>query len=339
MRALILEDNRDRRVAMIGRLAERFPFLRVVFFDASKKMIDFMESDELQDVVMISLDHDLEMLPGSQGDWIDPGTGLDVARWLSERAKPLCPVVVHTTNTHRGGKMTRLLEKSHWVAHRVIPHDDLEWIDTDWFRVVRNAIVDFAPQRRSAPVLPMESKVHLIRSLLDGQYESGQAFCRAAMTKITEAFVGDLRSMCGDVSAEVMALVSKNSFASALDSEGPLVKWHREVGFIGSPSIIFIEVAERGPLAVEQLPDITESAAQRLSQSGIRQVQVRIAEVADMQALLVVSAAKSLAGASVQATITELKEAIEIALYVGLHWLPSGKKSNLAQQKKKNSMP
>jgi len=85
MRALILEDNRDRRVAMIGRLAERFPFLRVVFFDASKKMIDFMESDELQDVVMISLDHDLEMLPGSQGDWIDPGTGLDVARWLSER--------------------------------------------------------------------------------------------------------------------------------------------------------------------------------------------------------------------------------------------------------------
>lgn len=148
MRALILEDNRDRRVAMIGRLADRFPFLRVVFFDESKKMIDFMESNELRDVVMISLDHDLEMLPGLERDWIDPGTGLDVARWQSKQTKPLCPVVVHTTNSHAGGKMTRLLEKSHWVAHRVIPHGDLEWIDTDWFRVVRNAIVDFAPQRR-----------------------------------------------------------------------------------------------------------------------------------------------------------------------------------------------
>ena len=88
MRALILEDNRDRRVAMIGRLAERFPFLHGAFFDESEKMIDFMKSDQLQDIVMISLDHDLELIPGSEGDWIDPGTGLDVARWLSKRSKP-----------------------------------------------------------------------------------------------------------------------------------------------------------------------------------------------------------------------------------------------------------
>ena len=96
--------------------------------------------------------------------------------------------------------------------------------------------VDFAPQHQSVPLLSVESKVSLIRSLLDGEYESGQAFCRAAMTRITETFVGDLRIACGDVSAEVMALVSKNSLASALDAEGPLVKWHREVGFGISPS-------------------------------------------------------------------------------------------------------
>jgi hypothetical protein len=161
MRALILEDNRDRRVAMIGRLAERFPFLRVDFFDTSAKMIDFMESDSLQDVAMISLDHDLELIPGLQGDWIDPGTGLDVARWLADRSKPLCPVVVHTTNSRAGTKMMRLLEKSHWISHRVIPHDDLDWIETDWFRVVRNGIVDFAPQRRETRALPVESKVGL----------------------------------------------------------------------------------------------------------------------------------------------------------------------------------
>ncbi len=209
MRALILEDNRDRRVAMIGRLAERFPFLSVVFFDTSGKMIDYMNGDSWEGVVLISLDHDLEIIAGQNGEWIDPGDGLDIARWLSERPKPHCPVIVHTTNTGASGKMMRLLEKSHWVSHRVIPHGDLEWIDTDWFRVVRNAIVDFAPRRRVTPVLTGEGKIGLIRSLLDGEFESGQAFCRAALKKITDAFARDLRIVVGDVSVEVMALARK----------------------------------------------------------------------------------------------------------------------------------
>ena len=116
MRTFILEDNRDRRMAMIGRLAERFPFLDVSFSDASQQMIDFMKSEKLEDVVMISLDHDLELLPGPEGNWVHPGTGLEVASWLSELPEPLCPVVVHTTNSRGGHQMMRLLEKSHWVA-------------------------------------------------------------------------------------------------------------------------------------------------------------------------------------------------------------------------------
>ena len=151
MCALILEDNRDRRVAMTGRLTERFPFLHVSFFDASQQMIDFMKSEKLEDVVMISLDHDLELLPGPEGNWVDPGTGVDVASWLSELPEPLCPVVVHTTNSRGGDQMMRLLEKSHWMAHRVKPYDDLRWIDADWFPVARNAIVDSAPKRRPDP--------------------------------------------------------------------------------------------------------------------------------------------------------------------------------------------
>lgn len=152
MRALILEDNRDRRVAMIGRLMERFPFLQIAFFDESDKMIDFMRSDTLQDVAIISLDHDLELIPGQDGTWIDPGTGLDVARWLSERPKPICPVVVHTTNSRGADEMMRLLKKSHWSSYRVIPYDDLRWIDTDWFAAVRNAIVNYVPERRPTPI-------------------------------------------------------------------------------------------------------------------------------------------------------------------------------------------
>ena len=48
---------------MSGRLAKRFPSLHIAFFEAAMEMIDFMKSDNLQDVVLISLDHDLEMIP------------------------------------------------------------------------------------------------------------------------------------------------------------------------------------------------------------------------------------------------------------------------------------
>ena len=152
MRALILEDSRDRRVAMIQRLMERFPFLRVTFFDVSEAMNQFMRADDLQDVALIALDHDLEMIPGADGDWIDPGTGLDVAQWLAARPEPICPAIVHTTNTRAGDKMLSVLRQANWVVQRVIPGDDLNWIDTEWFRAARNAIVDFAPFRGVRPV-------------------------------------------------------------------------------------------------------------------------------------------------------------------------------------------
>ena len=335
MRALILEDNRDRRVAMIGRLAERFPFLHVDFFDTSEKMIEFMQSDRLQEAVMISLDHDLEMIPGPQGKWTDPGTGLDVARWLAKRPKPLCPVIVHTTNAPAGSQMIRLLEKSHWIAHRVIPHDDLDWIDTEWFPAARNAIVDFAPQRRPNSISGPESKIGMLRRLLSGHYESGQTFCRAAMTKITDAYVRDLGSSAGDAFVEVLALVGADRLTSALVIEGPVIAWVRVAGY--SPGSL-LELAEQGPLAIQQLP-IDKDATEQLSQVGICHVQVCTIEIADMQALLVVSAAKSLATARAQSAIAELKQALEIAVFVGLHWPRSAKASELPQEIKKEHGP
>lgn len=319
---------------MIGRLAERFPFLHVEFFDASETMIGFMKSDKLEDVVMISLDHDLELIPGAEGDWIDPGTGLDVARWLSEQSRPLCPVIVHTTNSSAGRTMVELLEKSHWVSHRVVPHDDLAWIDTDWFRIARNAIVDVAPQRRLTSILPEESKVSLIRLLLNGQHLSGQAFCKAAMAKIIEAYLRDLRPMLGDASVEIISFVSKQALASALDFEGPVSRWVRDEGF---PVGAFFDWAERGPLRPGQL-GAGEAAAQRLSRSGVKQIQVRTIEVAGMQALLVVSATKPLLASAVQAAIAELKDSIEIAVFVGLHWLPLGVAASSVQGERSSTI-
>ncbi|MBL8826883.1 MAG: hypothetical protein JNM18_07830 [Planctomycetaceae bacterium] len=158
MRALILEDNRDRRVAMIARLMERFPFLRVTFFDSATEMIRAMSALEWREVVVIALDHDLEMIGKADGSWSDPGTGLEVAQWLAARPQSACSVVVHTTNAHGGNAMVDVLTQAQWDVARVTPYDDLQWIDDAWFTAMRNAIVAYAPQpRRQTPLPPTES--------------------------------------------------------------------------------------------------------------------------------------------------------------------------------------
>ena len=133
---------------MIGRLAERFPFLAVIFFEAAEAMIQFMKQDSLRDVALIALDHDLELISTGPGQWTDPGTGLEVARYLAHRDHPLCPIIVHTSNALAGDAMLRELQDSGRSVFRVVPHDDLAWIDHDWFSAARNAIVDFAPLSR-----------------------------------------------------------------------------------------------------------------------------------------------------------------------------------------------
>jgi hypothetical protein len=55
-----------------------------------------------------------------------------------------------------------------------------------------------------------------------------------------------------------------------------------------------------------------------------------------MQALLVVSAARSLATEWAQATVTELKAAIELAIFVGVQWSASRNQSILTNEKKRN---
>jgi hypothetical protein len=47
--------------------------------------------------------------------------------------------------------MTSVLEHAHWKTFRVSPYDDLAWIDERWFPLVRNAIVESAPNSIAAP--------------------------------------------------------------------------------------------------------------------------------------------------------------------------------------------
>lgn len=147
MKIVILEDNVDRQAVMRECLADRFYMYEAQFFDDSCEMIHYLEA-HLTETILIALDNDLDMKMGQDGRLFDPGDGCQVADFLAKQA-PVCPVIIHTTNTTAAETINRLLRGAGWETRRVIPFDDMEWIKTDWFFAVRRAIVGHInqPQR------------------------------------------------------------------------------------------------------------------------------------------------------------------------------------------------
>jgi hypothetical protein len=82
---------------MADCLADRFHQYDVRFFDTSAGLITFLEQ-HLSETLIISLDHDLEVRSGPNGQLIDCGTGREVADYLAGKS-PVCPVVLHSTNS------------------------------------------------------------------------------------------------------------------------------------------------------------------------------------------------------------------------------------------------
>ena len=141
----ILEDNAERLAAMRDLLADKFPFFEVRAFAASRPAIDWLRANLVR-TVCIALDHDLEPLPSEP--WDDPGTGRDVAEFLTNQV-PHCPIVVHTTNAQASVAMEAMLDEAGWSVVRVLPYGDLEWIAEAWLPLVRNSIVGAAGKSRA----------------------------------------------------------------------------------------------------------------------------------------------------------------------------------------------
>jgi hypothetical protein len=78
---------------------------------------------------LISLDHDLNPAPGVT---VDPGTGVDVARFLGD-FMPVCPVLIHSSNVDRVYSMGNELRFAGWMVDRVGPIG-ADWIETSWLR-------------------------------------------------------------------------------------------------------------------------------------------------------------------------------------------------------------
>ena len=108
------------------------------FFDSARHLIEWLEA-HLTEVDLMSLDHDLHMLSGTDGRLVDPGDGRDVAAWLAVR-KPTCPVIVHTSNGPAASAMRFTLESAGWHVSRVIPDADLAWVEAEWLPVLQTLL-------------------------------------------------------------------------------------------------------------------------------------------------------------------------------------------------------
>jgi hypothetical protein len=126
----ILEDEASRREAMTVELTKRLPQCAVNFFDTAASMIEWL-SENLRDVVLISLDHDLGASREVSGARVDPGIGREVSEFLATQL-PICPIIVHSTNRSGAFAMKSQLAASGWPVTMVVPMNDIHWVSDDW---------------------------------------------------------------------------------------------------------------------------------------------------------------------------------------------------------------
>lgn len=131
---LMLEDDSERITRFEKSVKRIDPSLRLVVWRSANQMLREIEP-YLASARLISLDHDLELQPG---DVEDPGDGIDVARFLGERS-PICPVIVHSSNTTRGNWMIGEFELGGWDFCRVPPIGE-DWIEAYWEVIARKLL-------------------------------------------------------------------------------------------------------------------------------------------------------------------------------------------------------
>jgi len=115
---LVLEDNPSRTAAFQSAAKLRRPPGELRIWRIAAQMIQELP-ELLSRATLLSLDHDLYKQNESDPD---PGCGRDVANYLA-RQKPLCPVIVHSTNTDAAWGMHNELTSAGWQVE-IIHHLD-----------------------------------------------------------------------------------------------------------------------------------------------------------------------------------------------------------------------
>ncbi|HYV26712.1 MAG TPA: ADP-ribosylglycohydrolase family protein [Candidatus Eisenbacteria bacterium] len=133
---LLLEDNDERIAAFQKTVAALGDGFELKVWRDAPSMIAKCETF-FPTAALISLDHDLNPMPGATGD---PGTGVDVARFLGD-FMPVCPVLIHSSNTDRVYSMHNELRFAGWMVDRVGPIG-ADWIETSWLRNAKRLLAE-----------------------------------------------------------------------------------------------------------------------------------------------------------------------------------------------------
>ena len=159
---LILEDNDERIAAFQETVAMLKDAFELKVWRDAPSMIAECEVF-FPTAALISLDHDLNPVPGGMAD---PGTGLDVARFLGDFL-PVCPVLIHSSNTDRVYSMHNELRFAGWTVDRVGPLGT-DWIETSWLRTVRQLLGEHPNTWKADLPADHTARVERMKLSLDG---------------------------------------------------------------------------------------------------------------------------------------------------------------------------
>ena len=159
---LILEDNDERIAAFRKTVAALGDGFELKVWRDAPSMIAECEQF-FPTTALISLDHDLNPRPGAT---VDPGTGVDVARFLGD-FMPVCPVLIHSSNTDRVYSMHNELRFAGWMVDRVGPIGT-DWIETSWLRSARRLLAEHANTWKADLPADHPARVERMKLSLDG---------------------------------------------------------------------------------------------------------------------------------------------------------------------------
>lgn len=159
---LLLEDNDERIAGFQKTSAALGDGLELKIWRDANTMIAECEQF-FPSAALISLDHDLNPQPCVT---TDPGTGLDVAKFLGDFL-PVCPVLIHSSNTDRVYSMHNELRFAGWMVDRVGPLGT-DWIETEWIRRARELLTEFPNTWQAKLPADHADRVERMRLSLDG---------------------------------------------------------------------------------------------------------------------------------------------------------------------------
>jgi ADP-ribosylglycohydrolase len=136
---LLLEDNEERIANFRNAVSHLGDGYELTVWRDAHSMRAECES-LFPTAALFSLDHDLLPPAGTMGD---PGTGLDIAKFLGDFL-PVCPVLLHSSNTDRVYLMFNELRFAGWTVEILdragLPGNN--WVHGSWLQSVRRLLVE-----------------------------------------------------------------------------------------------------------------------------------------------------------------------------------------------------